>query len=138
MGRVDRIRPAGPPDCPFCASIEAGELLADGGLAVAIGDRFPLNPGHCLVISRRHVADFFDLEAEEQGAVLALVAEMRAVLSSRHHFDGLNVGLNVGAAGGQTIEHAHWHVIPRYRGDVPDPRGGIRWVVPDRAAYWDR
>ena len=130
------VRDAPMTSCPFCSRIDTSpDLLADGA-AVAIPDAFPLNPGHTLVIPRRHVADLFDLNPVEQVDVWRLAAKVRARLMEEHRPDGFNVGLNVGAAGGQTVGHAHVHVIPRFHGDVPDPRGGVRWVVPARAAYW--
>ncbi len=122
--------------CPFCHRIEAGEVLVDAGSAFALADAFPVSAGHTLVVSRRHVADFFDLGDDEQDALLALVREVRRTLARDPGFDGLNVGLNVGETAGQTIPHAHVHVIPRRTGDVPDPRGGVRWVLPGRAAHW--
>jgi diadenosine tetraphosphate (Ap4A) HIT family hydrolase len=90
-----------------------------------------------LVVPARHVADFFALSAEEQADVWRLVAEVRVDLARRFAPDGFNVGLNAGLAAGQTVDHAHIHVIPRFAGDVPDPRGGVRWVLPAKAAYWD-
>jgi len=123
-------------ECPFCARMLGSDLLAATELAVAFGDGYPLTPGHTLVVPRTHADDLFALGGSEQRAVWSLVADVRRLLADRHHPDGFNVGLNSGAAAGQTIEHAHVHVIPRYAGDVPDPRGGVRWVVPDRAAYW--
>jgi diadenosine tetraphosphate (Ap4A) HIT family hydrolase len=123
-------------DCPLCGRIEAGRLLAQRGVAVAVADAFPVSPGHSLVLSKRHVADLFDLPHAEQLALWSLVAEVREALRRAHEPDGFNVGVNAGAAAGQTVPHAHVHVIPRYVGDVRDPRGGIRWVIPDRAAYW--
>lgn len=122
--------------CPFCARIASDQALLRDGAAVAIPDAFPLNPGHSLVVPRRHVADLFSLPAVEQADVWRLVATVRERVLAERHPDGFNVGLNVGAAAGQTVDHAHVHVIPRFRGDVSDPRGGVRWVVPVRAAYW--
>ena len=84
----------------------------------------------------RHEADFFALSIAEQTDVLSLVSEVRAQLSETLQPDGFNIGINAGPAAGQTVGHAHVHVIPRFDGDVPDPRGGIRWVLPERAAYW--
>ena len=104
--------------------------------AVAFADGFPLSPGHTLVVPRRHVADFFELSPLEQGDLWRLVAEVQRTLAERDAPHGFNVGLNVGAAAGQTVAHAHVHVIPRYTGDVADPRGGVRWVLPAKAAYW--
>jgi len=111
-------------------------VLASNALALAIPDGYPLSKGHVLVIPRRHIADLFDLEAEEQAAVWVLVAGVREVVQRSHRPAGFNIGVNVGAAAGQTVAHVHVHVIPRYLGDVPDPRGGVRWVLPDRADYW--
>jgi len=99
-------------------------------------DGFPVSEGHTLIVPRRHVASLFDLEAEEIEAIWHLVSEVRRDLAERLSPDGFNVGLNDGEAAGQTVMHAHVHVIPRFAGDVPDPRGGVRYVVPDRARYW--
>jgi len=120
-------------DCVFCRRIESGPLLAENELAVAFADAFPLSDGHCLVISRRHEPNFFALTDREQQAVWTLVNSLHQRMASA---DGFNVGINIGDAGGQTVAHAHVHLIPRYRGDVADPRGGIRWVLPSKAAYW--
>lgn len=122
--------------CPFCARIEAGSVALTSRFASAFPDGFPLNPGHTLVVPRRHIADFFELDDEEQADVWHLVATVRRTLSQHEAPAGFNIGINVGAAAGQTVGHAHVHVIPRYAGDVEDPRGGVRWVVPARAAYW--
>ncbi len=81
---------------------------------------------------------FFDLDPDERAALLEMVDVVRDALDDEFHPDGYNVGVNVGAAAGQTVPHVHVHVIPRYTGDVADPRGGIRWVLPDRAAYWEQ
>lgn len=101
-------------------------------------DSFPISPGHALVVPRQHVACFFDLPKEEQLAMWSLVAEVRADLQKRHQPDGFNIGLNDGTAAGQTVLHAHIHIVPRYAGDVADPRGGVRWVIPAKADYWSK
>lgn len=121
---------------PFCARIAAGEILLGNALAAAFPDAFPLTPGHTLVVPRRHEPDFLALTGVEQQAVWALAVEVAARLRRERAPDGYTLGVNVGAAGGQTVDHAHLHVIPRYRGDVDDPRGGVRWVVPARARSW--
>jgi diadenosine tetraphosphate (Ap4A) HIT family hydrolase len=121
--------------CPFCR-LETSRILLESEYAVAFADGFPVAQGHTLVIPKRHVASLFELPDDEQAAVWALVARVRATLLAELHPDGFNVGLNDGSAGGQTVIHAHVHVIPRRHGDVADPRGGVRWVVPDKAAYW--
>lgn len=122
--------------CPLCVAAAGRNVLAANDLAVAIWDAFPVSPGHALIISRRHVADLFELSAHEQAALWALLPAVKAVLAARHAPNGYNVGVNVGEAAGQTVGHVHVHVIPRYEGDAADPRGGVRWVLPDRAAYW--
>jgi diadenosine tetraphosphate (Ap4A) HIT family hydrolase len=123
-------------DCPFCKRIASAPSLQQGSAVVAIPDGFPLNPGHTLVVPRRHVADLFALSPEDQAEVWRLVAAVRERLLAERRPDGFNIGLNAGEAGGQTVAHAHVHVIPRFLGDVADPRGGVRWVIPARAAYW--
>ena len=111
-------------------------MAATSDLAVAIPDAFPVSPGHTLIVSRRHVAGWFELSEAEQAAVLALAGLVRARIAEARAPDGWNLGVNVGAAGGQTVGHVHLHLIPRYAGDRGDPRGGVRWILPDRAPYW--
>lgn len=100
-----------------------------------MGDHFPVNRGHALVIPFRHTPDFFSLTQEERAAVCDLVVVCRGLIEENFSPDGYNVGFNVGEAGGQTIFHCHCHVIPRYAGDVPEPKGGVRGVVPERRGY---
>lgn len=121
--------------CPFCDP-EASRIQMANEVAVAVFDGFPVAEGHTLVVPKRHVASLFDLSDVEQTALWRLVAQVRAGLLAGLKPDGFNVGVNDGAAAGQTVMHAHVHVIPRRAGDVPDPRGGVRWVVPGKAAYW--
>jgi diadenosine tetraphosphate (Ap4A) HIT family hydrolase len=123
--------------CVFCNQVLSGELVAKNDRAVAFLDAFPLSPGHCLVVPRRHEADFLALTHEEEAAVWALVGSVRRHIEADRTPDGYNIGINVGEAPGQTVAHVHLHVIPRYLGDVPDARGGIRWIIPARAAYWE-
>jgi diadenosine tetraphosphate (Ap4A) HIT family hydrolase len=128
------MRALTPDDCPFCPPIDARPLL-ESEFAFAIFDRFPVNPGHVLVIPRRHVADIFELTEDELRGVLQLLSQARRRLATDFPVAGFNVGVNVGAAAGQTIAHAHLHLIPRYTGDVPDPTGGVRGVIPGKAKY---
>ena len=107
-------------------------------LAAALSDIYPVSPGHTLIVPRRHMEDFLELTQQEQEAVWSLVAPVRNKIESLHAPSGYNIGVNIGEAGGQTIAHTHLHVIPRYAGDVEDPRGGIRWVIPDKAVYWQK
>ena len=122
-------------DCPFCC-LEKSRIRLESEYAVAFLDGFPVTTGHTLVIPKRHVASLFDLSEEELAAVWRLVAQVRVTLLAELKPDGFNVGLNDGPAAGQTVLHAHVHVIPRRRGDVADPRGGFQWVLPAKAAYW--
>lgn len=121
--------------CPFC-SLLRDRLVFESELALAIRDGFPVSPGHTLVIPRRHVASFFETTPDEQTAMLKLLNLARIDLDHRHHPAAYNIGINDGHAAGQTIPHVHIHLIPRYAGDRDDPRGGVRWVLPERAAYW--
>jgi diadenosine tetraphosphate (Ap4A) HIT family hydrolase len=123
--------------CPFCA-IAQDQIFAEHSLAVAKHDGYPLTKGHTLIIPRRHVASFFDCTAEERQAMLELLDEVKAILDKEHAPDGYNIGLNNGAAAGQTVMHVHMHLIPRYAGDTADPRGGVRWIFPDKAKYWEK
>ncbi len=124
-------------DCIFCERVAADIGSAESDLAVAFPDAYPVTPGHTLIVSRRHEPDYFALEPDEQRALWSLVTEVRSRLEREHQPAGYNLGMNVGEAGGQTVPHAHLHVIPRYEGDVEDPRGGIRHVIPDRAVWWE-
>jgi len=119
-------------DCPFCGD---PEIVIKNDLAFAHFDSYPVNPGHCLVITRRHVGEYFQATAEEKAAIWALVDEMKIVVDREYHPDGYNVGVNIGKAAGQSIPHLHIHVIPRYTGDVEDPRGGVRGVIPHKQKY---
>jgi diadenosine tetraphosphate (Ap4A) HIT family hydrolase len=101
-------------------------------------DSFPISPGHTLIVPKRHLSCFFDLSEKEQSDLWSLVAEVRSHLQKQHQPDGFNIGLNDGPAAGQTVMHAHIHIIPRYAGDVEDPRGGVRWLIPDKADYWSK
>ena len=122
--------------CPFCA-VGRDRIMIDTEHAVAFLDRFPVTKGHTLVVPRRHVASFYDLSPTEQDDLWHLVGLVREQIVVLLAPDGLNVGLNDGLAAGQTVMHAHLHVIPRWVGDVPDPRGGVRWVVANKAPYWN-
>ena len=114
----------------------ASEHVARNALAFAIRDAFPVSPGHTLVVPFRLVPTFFDATPEEQAAVIELVRVVKDQLDALDpRPDAYNVGFNAGLAAGQTVMHLHVHVIPRYAGDVPDPRGGVRYVIPAKANY---
>lgn len=121
------------PECPFCNPENA--VVWESEHLVAIRDGFPVTPGHTLIITRRHVATWFELDAVERAEVLRGIDEIAAELQAAEDVDGFNVGFNAGEAAGQTVHHFHLHVIPRRRGDTDDPRGGVRGVIPEKQKY---
>jgi diadenosine tetraphosphate (Ap4A) HIT family hydrolase len=125
------------PNCPFC-SLDSGRIVMGNELAMAFYDGFPVSPGHCLIVTRRHVASFFETSDEERIALLQLLEKVQELLLRERRPDGYNIGINDGTAAGQTVMHLHIHLIPRYSGDTDDPRGGVRWVMPEMAPYWKR
>ena len=120
------------PDCPFCRN---PEFIIENELAFASWDSYPVNPGHCLITPRRHIAEYFQATAEEKAAIWTLVDEMKAIIDKEYQPDGYNIGVNIGAAAGQSVPHIHIHMIPRYWGDVENPKGGVRGVIPHRQKY---
>lgn len=122
-------------NCPFCKIETERELVASTSLSIAFYDGFPVSTGHTLIIPRRHVASFFDLTKEEQQDMLRLADRVKCIIDEKYHPDGYNVGVNVGEAAGQSIFHVHMHLIPRYKGDVSNPRGGVRGVIPTKQNY---
>ncbi len=118
--------------CPFCAS---NKYILSNDLAYARYDKYPVNDGHLLIIPFRHVSDFFDLTKDERNAMFELVDEAKILLDKKYKPDGYNIGINVGEAAGQTVWHVHVHVIPRYKDDMEDPRGGVRGVIPGKQKY---
>lgn len=123
--------------CPFCR-LPRERILHEADTALALHDGYPVSPGHTLVIPRRHVASFFEITDAERADLMSLLAAARDDIDRQFHPAGYNIGINDGAAAGQTVQHLHIHLIPRYEGDRDDPRGGVRWVLPDKAAYWNR
>lgn len=123
-------------ECPFC-KMEEYRIVSSSDTAFAIRDSFPLTEGHTLIIPRIHVKSLYDLSADDQGAAWKLVSHVRQELMEEFGVHEFNIGTNDGSAAGQTIEHAHIHVIPRRQGDVLDPRGGIRNIIPAKARYWE-
>jgi len=121
--------------CPFCV-LKADRVVFENEFALAISDGFPVSPGHMLILTRRHFGSFFDSSEEERRDLMSLLWRAKARLDQRFRPDGYNVGINDGMPAGQTVPHLHIHLIPRYRGDQFDPRGGIRWVIPEKADYW--
>ena len=124
-------------NCPFC-ELDKDQIVANSSHGLAVRDGFPISPGHTLIVPRRHVASFFDLSSEEQSDLLELINDTKKLLESEFYPQGYNIGINDGPAAGQTVMHLHIHIVPRYEGDVTDPRGGIRWIFPEKANYWDK
>jgi|SRR6056297_320424 len=123
------------PDCPFCIP-DPKLLFHESELVVGLWDRYPVSPGHALLVPRRHVAGWFDASQEEQQALVAALEAAKRKIEKEHRPDGYNIGVNIGEAAGQTVDHLHVHLIPRYQGDIADPRGGVRHVIPAKAGYW--
>ena len=114
---------------------EETEMSPDILSTFAMFDGFPVSKGHVLIIPKRHVADYFDLTDEEIMAMQHMMKEIKGRLDEEFSPDGYNVGINVNEAAGQTVFHVHMHLIPRYRGDVENPRGGVRGVIPHKQKY---
>lgn len=121
--------------CPFCTLLPQ-RVIDENATAIAIRDGYPVSPGHTLLIPKRHSASFFDLAEQERSDLLSLLNRAKLTLDAEFQPQGYNIGINDGPAAGQTVPHLHVHLIPRYDGDLPDPRGGVRWVIPDKAKYW--
>jgi diadenosine tetraphosphate (Ap4A) HIT family hydrolase len=119
--------------CPFCS--ENLKIVNENELAFAIYDQYPVNKGHLLIITKRHVSSYFETSSEEKRALEALLDECKEMLDESFSPDGYNIGINCGESAGQTIFHLHVHLIPRYRGDMDNPRGGVRGVIPEKRVY---
>ena len=119
--------------CVFC-SVSADRIVAENLLAYAIHDKFPVTDGHLLVIPKRHAENYFSLTQDELVACDGLLRQLRDDITVKDpSAKGFNIGVNAGAVAGQTVFHCHIHLIPRRDGDVDDPRGGVRWVIPNKA-----
>ncbi len=123
--------------CPFC-TLPPERIVLRNASGVLVRDGYPVSEGHSLVIPYRHTGSFFDLTEAERTDLLALLDQAKLEQDALHQPDGYNIGINDGVAAGQTVPHLHIHLIPRYHGDLPDPRGGVRWVIPGKAVYWDK
>ena len=119
--------------CIFCHLDRS--ILAETGLSFAFLDSFPVSNGHALVIPKRHAVTIWEMTTEEYADAFNLVAQVKDLLQKKFDPQGFNVGVNCGEAAGQTIFHAHVHIIPRYRGDVANPRGGVRNIIPGKGNY---
>ena len=121
-------------ECIFC-NINKSEILFENELAIAFFDAMPVSKGHTLIIPKRHSENYFELAKEEIAAMFELSIKVKKYLDNLYHPDGFNVGFNVKEAGGQSVMHTHMHVIPRYKGDAPNPRGGIRKIVKEKQPF---
>ena len=119
--------------CIFCRP--GRTILAENASGIAVFDKHPVSPGHVLIIPRRHATTVFDLTDEEYADCFQLARDVRPILEEKFKPDGYNIGANCGEAAGQSVWHAHIHVIPRYKDDVPHPKGGVRNVIPLKAKY---
>ncbi|MDC0362846.1 HIT family protein [Halioglobus sp.] len=117
--------------CIFCDP----ETVIESDLSYARVDKFPVSPGHHLIIPKRHVETWFDMTDGEQRDVLQMIVSVKRFIEKKYSPDGYNIGMNCGESAGQTIPHAHIHVIPRYKGDMSNPSGGIRGVIPSKQMY---
>jgi diadenosine tetraphosphate (Ap4A) HIT family hydrolase len=125
------------PPCPFC-DLPADRIVDRNDAGFTVRDAYPVSPGHTLVISSRHVGSFFELSAVEREQILCLIDRAKGVLDEHYRPDAYNIGINDGIAAGQTVPHLHIHLIPRYKDDLPHPRGGVRWVIAEKADYWSK
>jgi diadenosine tetraphosphate (Ap4A) HIT family hydrolase len=121
--------------CSFC-TLPASRIWFEGETCRVIKDAFPITNGHTLVLPKRHVQSLFELEENELHEIYKLLKKARNTLIDELGCDGFNVGINDGVSAGQTVPHVHIHLIPRLIGDLEDPRGGVRWIFPDKAKYW--
>ena len=121
--------------CVFCTLPEK-RIINDTGIWLVIRDGYAISPGHTLIIPKRHVSSLFELNEDEFSALHPLLNNTKKKLDKEFSPKAYNIGINDGPAAGQTVPHLHIHLIPRYEGDMPDPRGGVRWIFPDKADYW--
>jgi diadenosine tetraphosphate (Ap4A) HIT family hydrolase len=120
--------------CPFC-TLPQSQILLENNHAQAFYDKYPVQKGHLLIIPKRHVSTYFEATQQEIAAIHELIHKGKELIDQHHQPDGYNIGVNVGEFGGQTVMHLHFHLIPRYRGDIDDPRGGIRKAIPNLVPY---
>lgn len=119
-------------NCIFC---EMKEYILENNLSYAIFDKFPVGLGHMLFIPKRHVSNFFELTEEERNSIFKLIEEGKKLIEKKYLPDGYNIGINIGEDAGQSVMHVHVHLIPRYRGDMENPKGGVRGVIPEKMKY---
>ncbi|NMB48665.1 HIT family protein [Candidatus Kuenenbacteria bacterium] len=123
--------------CLFCdkENKEKHKIILENDLFYARWDNFPVSNGHAEVVSKKHIVSFFELNNEEVLQMYDLIIKVKEIITDKFKQDGFNIGLNEGLAAGRTIHHLHIHIIPRYEGDVKNPRGGIRNIIPGKGNY---
>jgi len=124
--------------CPFCnigERINKERILYEDSTWIAILDGYPVTDGHTLLIPKRHCATYFDLNDKESSSLFNVIKTIKDILEEKYNPQGFNIGVNCGEVSGQTIMHCHVHIIPRYDGDVENPRGGVRGVIPNKQSY---
>jgi diadenosine tetraphosphate (Ap4A) HIT family hydrolase len=119
-------------ECPFCDSTDS---VIKGKLLYARYDNYPVSEGHTLIIPYRHISDYFESSQDEKIEIIEMINKVKKMLDDKHSPDGYNIGINSGKAAGQSVMHLHVHMIPRYVGDMDDPKGGVRGVIPDKQKY---
>lgn len=122
-------------NCVFCKDFDKNRIIYEDSTWVAIYDNYPVSKGHVLVIPKRHCETYFDLNFIELESVSVTIGIVKRLLDKKFKPDGYNIGINCGEAAGQTVKHCHIHIIPRYKGDMEDPRGGVRGVIPEKQKY---
>jgi diadenosine tetraphosphate (Ap4A) HIT family hydrolase len=121
--------------CPFCKLGPERKVIARSRYAFSVFDGFPVSKGHALIIPKRHCHDYFELTFKEQSECVIMLNIVKKIVNKKFNPDGFNVGININEAAGQTVPHVHIHLIPRYKGDVKEPRGGVRGVIPKSKNY---
>ncbi len=124
-------------DCIFCNKDKLNPVLAENEQVFAIKDEYPVSEGHTLIITQKHTQNYFQLSPEEKKALWDMADQLKDQLQEQYQPDGFNLGINIGRAAGQTIDHVHLHLIPRYEGDTEDPTGGVRKVIPEKGNYFE-
>jgi len=121
-------------NCIFC-NIEKERIVAENEAAYAIYDDFPVSQGHMLILPKKHFGNYFETDQQTKDELWKLIDECKEIMDNKFNPDGYNIGINCGEAAGQTVMHLHIHLIPRYRGDIKNPRGGVRGVIPNKRVY---
>ena len=122
--------------CIFC-NLRDERIIYECNHTIAFIDTYPASPGHTLVVPKRHIPTYFNASEDEILAIGKAIQVCKEFLDNEFYPDAYNIGINNGEAAGQSIKHLHVHIIPRYKGDVEDPKGGVRWILKNKANYWD-